>query len=200
MQDDKEAFAAISGTKKFHNFNYCWAFEINSPDKLVLGRLNTHLYLLPPTFTCSHGVLCILVGKLEKLNFWCQLTMPKISVAGLWGPVSRWNKGIEMPSWLLLQAVQVMKMTVRDPISVHVLKAILKRWPAEKLLLEFKAFLIHKHELFAHKGPLLGKSYCYSWRRLLSHVNYVICSIGRSCVHENVSHAFWLVPWKLCQH
>lgn len=116
--------------------------------------------------------------------------MPRVSDARLWGSVSRWNNVIEIPSWLLLRAGQVMKMTVKDPILIHVLKATLKRWPTEKLLLEFKAFLIHKHELFARKGSLLGKSYCYSWRRLLSHVNYVICSIGRNCVHENVSHAF----------
>lgn len=125
--------------------------------------------------------------------------MPIVSDARLWGPVARWNNDIEIPFWLLLRAGQVMKMTVRDPILIHVLKATLKRWPTEKLLLEFKAFLIHKHELFARKGSLLGKSYCYSCRRLLSHVNYVICSTGRNCVHDNVSHAFWLVAWKLCQ-
>lgn len=105
-----------------------------------------------------------------------------------------------MPSWLLLQSGRVRKMTVKDPILVHTLKATLKRWPAETLLLEFKAFLIHKHELFACKGSLLGKSYCYSRRRLLSHGNCVVCGTGSNCVSEDVSHAFWLVARKWCQH
>lgn len=69
-----------------------------------------------------------------------------------------------------------------------------------EIAVELKAFLIHKHELIARKGSLLGKSYCSSWRRLLTHVNYVICSIGWNGVHENVSHGFWLVAWKSCWH
>lgn len=134
--------------------------------------------------------------QMRKVDFWCQLTVPTVSDARSWGSLSRWNKSIKISSWLLLQAGQVVKMPVKDPILVRVLKATLKRWPTEKELLEFKAFLIHKRELFA----LLGKSHCYSWRRLLSHVNYIMYSMGRNRVHENVIHEFWLLACKLCQH
>lgn len=43
VQDDKQAFAAVSGTPKFHNFNYGWVFEINAANKPVLESLN-HIY------------------------------------------------------------------------------------------------------------------------------------------------------------
>lgn len=133
--------------------------------------------------------------QIRKVGFWCQPTMPMGSDGRFWGPIPRWNN--EILFWMLLQAGQAMEMTVKDPVLVHVLKETLRRWPTQELLGEFKAFWIHKHELFALKGFLQGKSYCYSWRMLLSHVNHVLPSNGRDCVPGNVCHAFWRVAWKL---
>lgn len=90
VQHDKEAFDAVSGTMKAHNFNYCCAFEINPANKPVLELKftlippTTYIHMQPWSFMLNKYD-CKLVSKSEKLIFgassvWQKFLMPDCEV------------------------------------------------------------------------------------------------------------------------
>lgn len=135
----KEAFASAYGNTKFHNFIYSCASENNAADKPVLESIKTHLCLLSHASTTMPSVYdYILVGNSER---WSVMPAPCAN-SFQWqiaSPVSRWNNDVEIPSWPVSPGGQVMKLTVKDPILVLVLKATLKRRLKEELLLRVQS-------------------------------------------------------------
>lgn len=136
---DKEASASVYGTTKFCNFIYSCASENNAADKPVLENIRTHPCLLSHAYTTTPSVYdYIFVGNSESWfvmpapcanSFRCQIVRP----------VSRWNNEIEIPSWPVSPGGQVMKLTVKDPVLVLVLKAAPKGRLTVELLLRVQS-------------------------------------------------------------